>query len=63
METLKQQILQVRDTGETNMFDTYQVQRIADRLNLYDLVIFIQKHRKEYSLFILTGDESLLEAN
>jgi len=53
---VKEQILKVRDTGLTNMFDTRAVQRIANDMNFYELVIFIEEHRKEYSQFILTGD-------
>jgi len=53
---VKEQILKVRDTGLTNMFDTRAVQRIANDMNFYELVIFIEEHRKEYAQFILTGD-------
>lgn len=53
---IREQILTVRDTGETNMFDLRQVQIIASRLNLYDLVIYIQDYPKEYANFIMTGE-------
>jgi len=46
--TLKEQIMKVRDTGETNMFDCNAVQVIANRENLFDLVLFIEDHRQEY---------------
>ena len=59
--TLKEQIMKVRDTGETNMFDCNAVQVIANRENLFDLVLFIEDHRQEYARFIMTGDESLLQ--
>lgn len=54
-ETIKRQILAVRATGETNMFDTARVQQIANREGYYELVVFIEEHRGEYSSFILTG--------
>lgn len=57
---LKEQILAVRDTGRTNMFDVFAVQRIANEMGFYELVVFIEDHRREYSQFIITGDESLL---
>ena len=57
---LKEQILAVRDTGRTNMFDVIAVQRIANEMDFYELVVFIEEHRREYSRFIITGDESLL---
>jgi len=52
---LKLQILQIRKSGLTNMFDTIIVQRIANEMHFYDLVVFIEEHRKEYIQFILTG--------
>jgi len=55
-DKVKEQILKVRDTGLTNMFDTRAVQRIANDMNFYELVIYLEEHRKEYSHFILTGE-------
>lgn len=55
-EKIKEQILIVRDTGRTNMFDTIAVQRIAFELDLYELVDYIEEHKKEYVHFILTGE-------
>lgn len=55
-EKIKEQILTVRATGITNMFDVHAVQRIANEMNFYELVIFIEEHRKEYVQFILTGE-------
>lgn len=52
---LKLQILQIRKSGLTNMFDTIAVQRIANEMHFYELVVFIEEHRKEYIQFILTG--------
>jgi len=54
---VREQILAVRDTGLTNMFDVYAVQRIANDMGFYELVIFIEEHRKEYANFILYGDD------
>ncbi|MDR2531977.1 MAG: DUF5049 domain-containing protein [Oscillospiraceae bacterium] len=54
-DTIREQILAVRDTGETNMFDANAVQVIANREGFYELVCYIQEHKKEYSRFILTG--------
>lgn len=54
-ETIKQQILAIRATGETNMFDANMVQYIANREGYYELVIYLEEHRKEYADFILTG--------
>ena len=55
-EKVKAQILAIRATGRTNMLDTNMVQRIADELGYFELVIFIEEHRDKYSEFILTGE-------
>lgn len=54
-EKIREQILEVRNTGRTNMFDCNTVQWIANELELYDLVVFIEEHPKEYIKFIFEG--------
>lgn len=54
---VRDQILAVRDTDLTNMFDVNAVQRIAYEMNFYELVNYLEEHRKEYVRFILTGEE------
>lgn len=56
-ETIRNQILAIRDTGLTNMFDVHMVQRLAFDRNYFELVNFLEEHRKEYVQFILYGDE------
>ncbi len=56
-QTIKEQILAIRDTGFTNMFDVKMVQRIAYERDFYELVTYLEEHRKEYVRFILTGEE------
>ena len=56
-EKVKEQILAIRDTGLTNMFDINTVQRLAYRRDFYELVLYLEDHRKEYANFILTGEE------
>ena len=56
-ERAKEQILAVRDTGLTNMFDLSAVQRIADEMDFYELVAFIDEDKAKYVRFILTGEE------
>ena len=55
-DTVKRQILAVRDTGLTNMFDVRMVQRIANDMGFYELVVYLEEHRREYAHFILTGE-------
>ena len=52
----KAQVLAVRDTGRTNMFDTHTVQRIAYEMDFFELVLLIEERPKEYVHFILTGE-------
>ena len=55
-ETIREQILAIRDTGLTNMFDIPMVQRLAYDRGYYELVCFLEDHRSEYVHFILTGE-------
>ena len=49
------QILSIRNSGRTNMLDTYEVQKIAYELDFYELVCFIEENRSLYFNFIVTG--------
>ena len=55
-EIVKEQILTIRETGITNMFDLPTVQRLAYERNFFDLVVYIEEHPKEYAHFIMTGE-------
>ena len=55
-EKIREQILAVRKTGRTNMFDVPMVQNIAHEMRFYELVIFLKEHRSEYVHFIFTGE-------
>ena len=55
-EIVKEEILAIRDTGLTNMFDLPVVQRLAYERDFFDLVVYIEEHPKEYVHFILTGE-------
>ena len=55
-EKVKEQILAIRDTGLSNMFDLPMVQRLAYERDFYELVLYLEEHRKEYVHFILTGE-------
>ncbi len=55
-EKIREQILIIRKTGRTNMFDVPMVQNIANEMGFYELVIFLEENRSEYAHFILTGE-------
>ncbi|MCR1887008.1 DUF5049 domain-containing protein [Longibaculum muris] len=56
-QKIKEQILHIRDTGLTNMFDIYMVQRLAYENDFYEVVNFIEENKEEYVHFILYGDD------
>ncbi len=56
-EKIREQLLAIRDSGETNMFDTNTVQRLAYEQDFFELVTYIEEHRREYVNFILHGRE------
>lgn len=55
-QKIKEQILTIRDTGLTNMFNIGMVQRLAYERDFYELVLYLEDHRSEYAHFILTGE-------
>lgn len=52
---IRDQIMAIRASGKYNMFDLISVQREAHERGFYELVLYIEEHRKEYAEFILTG--------
>ena len=55
-EIVKEQILAIRETGLSNMFDLPVVQRLAYERDFFDLVIYHEEHPKEYVHFIMYGE-------
>ena len=53
---IREQIMAIRDSGETNMLDTRTVQWIANREGYYELVVYLEDNRREYWNFIMTGE-------
>ena len=56
-DKIKQQIIAIRETGETNMFDVRKVQEIALREGYDELLLYLADTIGAYSRFILTGKE------
>ena len=56
-EEIREQIMAIRDTGLTNMFDLNAVQRLTYEREFYELVMYIEDHKPQYVKFILTGQE------
>ena len=54
-EEIKSQILAIRQTGATNMFDIVKVKEIAELLDFTELAEFLPENKAEYVNFILTG--------
>lgn len=64
-QTVKEQILKVRNTHETNMLDVGAVMRIAHDNDWYELVSWLSDatNRKEYCRFIFGGDAEIDKPN
>ncbi|NMB11454.1 MAG: DUF5049 domain-containing protein [Firmicutes bacterium] len=56
-EKIKKQILAIRDTGVTNMFDVPRVQKEALDLGFHELALYLEGNRGAYCQFILTGED------
>lgn len=56
MKKIKEQILAIRDSGVTNMFDVNRVQYEANERGYYELVAYLIDHKAKYCRFILTGE-------
>lgn len=55
-DTIREQILAIRATGLTNMFDVNVVQRLAFEMDYFELVCYIDEDKAGYVRFILTGE-------
>ncbi len=55
-EEIKSQILAIRQTGATNMFDIVKVKEIAELLDFTELAEFLPENKAEYVNFILHGE-------
>ena len=53
---IKNQILAIRQTGLTNMFDIGSVLEIAKVMEFDELEEYIPEHKAEYVNFILIGE-------
>ena len=58
-EQIREQIMAIRNTGLTNMFDKDYVQVLAYEREMYDLVVFLEEHPREYVEFILYGSREV----
>ena len=54
-KTSLDQLLQIRDSGLTNMFDFTTVQRLAYDREFYELVTWMEEHKNEYGKLIMYG--------
>ena len=55
-DKLKEQILSVRASGITNMFDIDSVLSIARKLNYTELVTYLNQEDNSYFTFIMFGE-------
>ncbi len=55
IDAIKSELLAIRDTGATNMFDSRRVKQLADELGFEELSEYISKNPKGYAHAIFTG--------
>ena len=55
-DKVREQILDIRATALTNMLNITMVQRLAFDMGYYELVCWIEDHKKAYWHFIMTGE-------
>ena len=60
---IREQILAVRETGLTDMFDIYGVQRVAYSNGLHNLVLYLddRDNRSEYIRFMVSDSTNTRE--
>ena len=56
-ENIRMQILAIRESGVTNMFDIPRVSQEANIRGFHELVNYLNDYKTEYARFILTGEE------
>jgi len=49
------QMMRVRDSGATNMYDVYGVQKYASDNLLFEFADYLCEHKKEYWDFMMAG--------
>lgn len=57
-DEIKRQILAIRETGLTNMFDTGKVKEIGEKMGFTEMIQYINENPKKYGNFIMFGDEN-----
>ena len=55
-EKIREQVLAIRNSGKTNMFDTVMVQRLAFDQDFFELVNFNEEDKAGYNHLIMTGE-------
>ena len=56
-DKVREQIMAIRASGRSNMLAVNEVQRLAYESEFYDLVMYIEEHKREYVNFIIYGVE------
>ena len=59
INTIRSELLAIRDTGATNMFDSSRDKEIADELEFEELSEYITNNPKGYANAIFTGEIEL----
>ena len=60
-DTIRSQILAIRASGVTNMFDVPRVRWEAQNRGFIELVQYLEEHTPAYCRFIMTGETEVSE--
>lgn len=55
-DTIREQIIAIRETGLTNMFDIREVKRLAKERKFFELIDYIDDYQDRYIAFIFEGN-------
>lgn len=55
-DTIKKQILSIKNSENVNMFDINMVLLIAEREEFSDLISFIENNQTEYIQFVMSNE-------
>ena len=56
-DQVREQLLAIRATGLTNMFDVPVVERLAIERGFYELARFVKENTRQYVFFLIYGME------
>ncbi|MDO4301275.1 MAG: DUF5049 domain-containing protein [Clostridia bacterium] len=57
-DKIKEQIIAIRESGLTNMFDIREVKRLAKERRFFELIDYIEDYQDRYVAFIFNSNKN-----